>query len=60
VSGNQALRSVAKKAQSAGFAVKPIVYPTVAKGQERIRITLNALSKQEDMQALIHTLNNHA
>ncbi len=60
VSGNQALRAAAKKAQSAGFAVKPIVYPTVAKGQERIRITLNALSKQEDMQALIHTLNNHA
>jgi len=60
VSGNQALRTAAKKAQSAGFAVKPIVYPTVAKGQERIRITLNALSKQKDMQALIHTLNNHA
>jgi 8-amino-7-oxononanoate synthase len=60
VSGNQALRAAAKKAQEAGFAVKPIVYPTVAKGQERIRITLNAKSQEKDMLSLIQTLNEHA
>lgn len=60
VSGNQALRAAAKKAQEAGFAVKPIVYPTVAKGQERIRITLNANSQEKDMLSLIQTLNEHA
>ena len=60
VSGNQALRAAAKKAQVAGFAVKPIVYPTVAKGQERIRITLNAGSQENDMLTLIQTLNEHA
>ena len=57
VAGNQALRAAAKKAQEAGFAVKPIVYPTVAKGQERIRITLNAGSQEGDMLSLIQTLN---
>jgi len=40
--------------------VKPIVYPTVAKGQERIRITLNANSQEKDMLSLIQTLNEHA
>jgi 8-amino-7-oxononanoate synthase len=60
VSGNQALRAAAKKAQAAGFAVKPIVYPTVAKGQERIRITLNAGSQEKDMLTLIQTLNENA
>jgi 8-amino-7-oxononanoate synthase len=60
VSGNQALRAAAKKAQEAGFAVKPIVYPTVAKGHERIRITLHAGSQEKDMLSLIQTLNEHA
>ena len=60
VSGNQALRAAAKKAQATGFAVKPIVYPTVAKGQERIRITLNAASQEKDMLTLIQTLNDNA
>lgn len=60
VAGNQALRSAAKKAQEAGFAVKPIVYPTVPKGQERIRITLHATSQERDMLTLIQTLNEHA
>lgn len=60
VSGNEAVRRVAKRAQEAGFAVKPIVYPTVAKGKERIRITLTAQSKQADILALIQILESHA
>lgn len=60
VSGNQAVRSVAKAAQEAGFAVKPIVYPTVPKGKERIRITLTSQTKEEAMLALIQTLESHA
>lgn len=60
VSGNEAVRTVAKSAQDAGFAVKPIVYPTVPKGKERIRITLTSLTKEIDILALIQTLESHA
>jgi 8-amino-7-oxononanoate synthase len=60
VSGNEAVRKLAQHAQDAGFAVKPIVYPTVAKGKERIRITLTAQTNQADMLALIQILESHA
>jgi len=60
VSGNEAVRKLAQRAQDAGFAVKPIVYPTVAKGKERIRVTLTAQAKQADMLALIQILESHA
>lgn len=60
VSGNEAVRAKAAEAQAAGFAVKPIVYPTVAKGKERIRITLTSQTKEADILALIQTLESNA
>ncbi len=60
VSGNEAVRTVAKAAQDAGYAVKPIVYPTVPKGKERIRITLTSQTKESDITGLIQTLESHA
>jgi len=54
VTGNEAVR--AKAAAAIEFAVKPIVYPTVAKGKERIRITLSALHTKEQLLALIKAL----
>ena len=45
--------------QEAGFAVKAIVYPTVPKGEERIRVTLNSLTKKEDILALIKNMETH-
>jgi 8-amino-7-oxononanoate synthase len=60
VTGNEEVRAKAAKAQAAGFAVKPIVFPTVPKGKERIRITLTASTSQEAMQRLIHTLETNA
>ena len=60
VPGNEAVRAVAKHVQEAGFAVKPIVYPTVPKGKERIRITLTAKTSHADIRTLINTLETHA
>jgi 8-amino-7-oxononanoate synthase len=54
--GNEAVRAKAQIAQDAGFALKPIVYPTVAKGKERIRITLSSETRKEDMLSLINNL----
>jgi 8-amino-7-oxononanoate synthase len=60
VAGNEAVRAAAKSAQDAGYAVKPIVYPTVPKGKERIRITLGSQTKESDIVGLIQTLESHA
>jgi 8-amino-7-oxononanoate synthase len=60
VPGNEAVRAVAQQVQEAGFSVKPIVYPTVPKGKERIRITLTANTSHADIQTLINTLESHA
>ena len=60
ISGNEAVRALAKKVQEAGFAVKPIVYPTVPKGKERIRITLSTNSSKDDIKQLIQLLESHA
>lgn len=54
VTGNEAVRT--KAAATSEFAIKPIVYPTVAKGKERIRITLSALHAKEQILALIKAL----
>ncbi|MHA8065728.1 aminotransferase class I/II-fold pyridoxal phosphate-dependent enzyme [Aquirufa sp. ROCK2-A2] len=56
VKGNDAVREKARLAQEKGFAIKPIVYPTVAKGKERIRITLSSETQKEDMLSLINIL----
>ena len=41
VKGNAAVKAVGVYLQSKGFDVRPIVSPTVAKGSERLRITLH-------------------
>ncbi|MHA8060404.1 aminotransferase class I/II-fold pyridoxal phosphate-dependent enzyme [Aquirufa beregesia] len=59
VPGNQEVRRIAQIAQEKGFGLKPIVYPTVPKGEERIRITLSALTQQQDMLDLIQLLESN-
>jgi 8-amino-7-oxononanoate synthase len=59
ISGNQHVKKKASALQKTGFAVKAIVYPTVPKGEERIRITLNSLTNKEDILALIKTMETH-
>ena len=58
IPGNKEVRAKAKILQENGFLVKPIVFPTVAKGTERIRITLHANQNKEDIIKLIRLLEN--
>lgn len=53
--GNGAARQVARQLQSAGFAVRPILAPTVPVGTERVRVCLHAYNKLEKVSALVHT-----
>jgi 8-amino-7-oxononanoate synthase len=59
IAGNLAVKKKASELQEKGFAVKAIVYPTVPKGEERIRITLNSLTKKEAILALIKNMETH-
>ena len=57
VPGNKHAKRVAKAAQNAGFAVKAIVFPTVAKGEERIRICLHSFNTEEEILGVIRALD---
>ncbi len=56
VPGNDRVRAVAAACQRAGFDVRPIVSPTVAVGQERLRICLHAFNTEEEIQQLVEVL----
>jgi 8-amino-7-oxononanoate synthase len=52
VPGNDAVRALAERLQAAGLDVRPILYPTVPKGRERLRIVLHAYNTEEEIRAL--------
>jgi 8-amino-7-oxononanoate synthase len=56
IPGNEAVKSVAEKLQDAGMDVRPILYPTVPKGGERLRIVLHAFNTEAQVKKLISLL----
>ena len=54
--GNSAVRELAKTLQDHGFAVWPILHPTVPKGQERLRICLHSFNTEEQIRRLLELL----
>lgn len=50
ISGNREVVAKAKGLEKRNFAVMPIRYPTVAKGEERIRISLNIELTEEQVE----------
>ncbi|KIC95032.1 aminotransferase class I/II-fold pyridoxal phosphate-dependent enzyme [Flavihumibacter solisilvae] len=54
--GNEEARSVSARLAEEGFDVRPILYPTVPKGSERLRIILHAFNTVADTQKLISCL----
>jgi 8-amino-7-oxononanoate synthase len=59
VPGNAAVRAVAERLQAAGLDVRPILYPTVPKGGERLRIVLHAFNTDEEVDRLIEGLQKN-
>ncbi|MDO4721752.1 aminotransferase class I/II-fold pyridoxal phosphate-dependent enzyme [Porphyromonas circumdentaria] len=55
---NEACYQMALRMQSAGFEVRPIRYPTVPKGEARIRLSLTASMTEKDLLPLIDLLRN--
>jgi 8-amino-7-oxononanoate synthase len=56
VPGNNHVKKIAKTLQEAGFEVKPILSPTVPKGQERLRFCLHSYNTEEAITLVIQTL----
>ncbi|MGC8749246.1 aminotransferase class I/II-fold pyridoxal phosphate-dependent enzyme [Hydrotalea sp.] len=58
IPGYEQVITVAQHLQKNGMAVRPILYPTVPKGAERLRIVLHAFNTKEEIQKLLQLLNN--
>ncbi len=56
VSDNERCRALASKLQSACLEVRPILYPTVPLGMERLRICLHTFNTNEQIDILANTL----
>lgn len=52
IPGNDKVKAIAGRLQSASLDVRPILYPTVPKGSERLRIVFHAFNTMEEVQRL--------
>jgi 8-amino-7-oxononanoate synthase len=58
VPGNEDVKKVARRLQDHDFDVRPIVYPTVQKGSERLRIVMHSFNTKEQVTHLVDTLKH--
>ncbi|HYF30097.1 MAG TPA: 8-amino-7-oxononanoate synthase [Chitinophagaceae bacterium] len=60
IPGNEAVKQTAARLQENGFDARPILYPTVPKGSERIRIVLHSFNTVDEVSALLQVVSrNH-
>ena len=53
VPGNEIIKNIAQKLQHKGFDVKPILSPTVAEGQERLRFCLHSYNSESEIKNVL-------
>ena len=58
IPGNDKVKEVADKCLRAGFDVRAILYPTVPKGVERLRVVLHAFNTMDELDGLIDILSH--
>jgi 8-amino-7-oxononanoate synthase len=58
IPGNDAVKKIADQIQKNNFDVRPIVYPTVPKGSERLRIVMHAFNTKEEVAVLVDLLKS--
>jgi len=56
VSGNEKVKAIAHIIKEKGFAIKPILSPTVPKGKERLRFCLHSFNSKEEIESILNRL----
>jgi len=56
IPGNQHVKKVADQLQQKGYDVKPILHPTVPKGEERLRFCLHSFNSKEEISKVLELL----
>lgn len=59
ISGNEKVTAVAEKMNDAGFDVRSVKSPTVAKGKERLRVCLHTFNSDEEIIGLCQKINEY-
>lgn len=57
IPGNVEVKNMAEILERDGFDVRPILYPSVPKGKERLRISLHAFNTESQLKKLIQLMN---
>jgi 8-amino-7-oxononanoate synthase len=57
IPGNDAVTQAAKLLQQHGFDVRPIRYPSVPRGRERLRVSLHAFNEPHQLTEMAALLN---
>ncbi|WP_276388736.1 aminotransferase class I/II-fold pyridoxal phosphate-dependent enzyme [Eudoraea chungangensis] len=57
ISGNLKVRKVSNHLKTKGFDVRPILYPTVPKGLERLRFCLHSFNTQKEIETVLLELS---
>jgi 8-amino-7-oxononanoate synthase len=52
VPGNAEVRALAERLQQAGLDIRPILYPTVPGGSERLRIVIHSFNTSDEIDRL--------
>lgn len=59
IPGNETVKTMAQNIQKEGFDVKPIMSPTVSKGQERLRFCLHSYNSKKEITEVLQLLANY-
>lgn len=60
ISGNENVKRLSQNFKENGFDVKPILSPTVPKGEERLRFCLHSYNSKEEIDKVLHLLSTFA
>ena len=56
VPGNDSVKRLSGRVNDRGYDVRPILYPTVKKGKERIRICIHLFNSEEEVRGLVEAI----
>lgn len=58
IPGNNAVKNAATILQQSNLDVRPVLYPTVPKERERLRVNIHAFNTEQELQLLIDAINH--